>query len=96
MLLQAFRQSWSSSALGSIDMSLLSSMADPQMVVQAQKDPQFYKVGTRLDTYDALSAVQLQAEHLLVPHQAGMWQYCIASSSWCQFRWPLTRGRGGG
>lgn len=43
--LSAFRQSWSSSALGSIDMSILSRMADPQMVAQAQKDPEFYKVG---------------------------------------------------
>lgn len=26
-------------------MALLSKMADPQMVAQAQKDPEFYKVG---------------------------------------------------
>lgn len=41
--LAAFRESWMSSALGSIDMSILSRMADPQMVAQAQKDPEFYK-----------------------------------------------------
>jgi hypothetical protein len=30
--------------LGSIDMSKLQSMADPQMVTTAQKHPDFYKV----------------------------------------------------
>jgi hypothetical protein len=37
---QAFRQSWSNSAMGAIDMSLLAQMADPQQVMQAQKDPE--------------------------------------------------------
>lgn len=54
---QAFRQSWQSSVLGSIDMSILQRMADPQMVMQAQKDPEFYKVcGDPLDAPGFLDA----------------------------------------
>jgi hypothetical protein len=45
---QAFRESWSGSALGAIDMGRLSQMASPEVVARAQKDPEFYKVCGRV------------------------------------------------
>lgn len=41
---QAFRQAWSQSALGAVDMGRLAQMASPEVVARAQKDPEFYKV----------------------------------------------------
>jgi hypothetical protein len=44
MRAQAFRQAWSGSALGSIDMGRLAQMVSPEVVANAQKDPDFFKV----------------------------------------------------
>lgn len=62
-LLQAMKRDWASSALGAIDMSVLSRLADPQVVAEAQKHPEFYKVskGDLLSgDFTAFSVVQLQ------------------------------------
>lgn len=40
LLPQKFRQQWTQTAMGAIDMSVLAQMADPIMVAQAQKHPE--------------------------------------------------------
>lgn len=53
LLLQAFRQAWSSSAMGAIDMSVLTQFADPMTVAKAQKDPE---VGSEITRQNSAGA----------------------------------------
>jgi hypothetical protein len=40
LLLQAMREAWGQSAIGQVDMGYLSQIADPTVVMNAQRDPE--------------------------------------------------------
>ena len=40
LLLQAMREAWGHSAIGRVDMNYLSQIADPTVVMNAQRDPE--------------------------------------------------------
>ncbi|KAF6264383.1 hypothetical protein COO60DRAFT_1485872 [Scenedesmus sp. NREL 46B-D3] len=73
--LAGFRQAWSSSAMGAIDMSVLAQMADPEVVVKAQKDPEFYKCIREISDNPTSETMSKWLDHPTIgPFVGAMWK----------------------
>eukprot|EP00879_Flechtneria_rotunda_P021725 GHRR01022909.1.p1 GENE.GHRR01022909.1~~GHRR01022909.1.p1 ORF type:complete len:149 (+),score=21.33 GHRR01022909.1:1044-1490(+) len=73
--LQDLKNAWSMSAMGAIDMSALSQLADPRTVVEAQKDPEFYKCIREISDNPTSETMSRWLDHpKLGPLVSSMWK----------------------
>eukprot|EP00878_Enallax_costatus_P032162 GHUV01035273.1.p1 GENE.GHUV01035273.1~~GHUV01035273.1.p1 ORF type:complete len:132 (+),score=47.85 GHUV01035273.1:90-485(+) len=75
LLLQNFKQQWTQTAMGAIDMSVLSQMADPMMVAQAQKHPEFYRCIKEISDTPSAEVMSRWLDHPVLGKLVGaMWK----------------------
>ena len=73
--LQNFKQQWTQTAMGAIDMSVLSQMADPMIVAQAQKHPEFYRYIKEISDNPTTEVMSRWLDHPVLGKLVGaMWK----------------------